>query len=136
MDMENLNSETPQPRRHGFISFWLIFCLAGRSVMLIAGIILLLQNISLYEGETLYLMLDILLLLASAVGITGFAMLLKRKRIGFFLVIIETVTSILASAGIDGFNYTLVAPIIGVFILYAILQISTEGVPYWQTLDD
>lgn len=64
----------------------------------------------------------------------GYAMLLMGRKLGFYLVCLANLVFSIAVV-IDKPDFTImVSAIISVVVLYGLLQLTKNGVPYWKTL--
>ena len=121
----------PLSERHPFISFWLWFCLVANFLSAIFMLVLLLAS-PLSFSETWS---DQITFLGSVVAVVGSAMLLKKKKAGFYLFVLVTVVNVIAlilSSGISLFLFMEPARLV---LLYFILQITRGGVAYWKRLE-
>lgn len=124
--------ETKQ--RHGCVTAWLIFMIianaAFAAIYLFAGDMVA-ENI---PGGISNLMLFLLGLLAAA-NVVFAVLLLKWKRIGFYGFLATSVITIAVNLSIGLGVGQSIAGIIGVIILYGILQIKKDSVTAWDNME-
>ena len=78
---------------------------------------------------------DVVAASASLLALFGCVMLLKKKKAGFYLLLLVTFVNIITTLMSTGFGFILFAQPIGAVVLYFILKIRREGVPYWDRLE-
>ena len=125
--------QTPkQPKRHGCITAWLYFCLVV-TVLLIGAFFRL--NAFLGEENAMPISVIIVALAQSICCLIGYILLLRWRKIGFYLIAVSVVIGSVVSCVLLGEGmWTLIKDLISIPILYAVLQITTDGVPYWDSL--
>ena len=132
--MENLdeNANTSK-QRHGCVTAWLILMIIGNSLLAI---------IYLFASSfiTKYLPGDVSMAMIILLGIIGIAnvifaiMLFQWKKIGFWGFIGTSVVAMVINFSIGtGVGQSLYG-LIGIVILYAILQIKKDNVTTWENL--
>lgn len=115
-------------QRHGFVTFWLWFSIVVNVGMSIYGLYLASINI-------------IMLLTAflGIVNIVAAVLLLKWRKIGFYIFMGSAVLSIISNSIILGGGINIfisfISPIVSVLIWWAILQIRKNGVSAWKLLE-
>ena len=137
-DQKPLDGEmTPQVKRHGFITFWLWLMIIANGVLGVLALIGLLSGGA--DGAELVTgCVSAVLLLANMFAAIQ---LLRCKRIGFWIFVavaaINVVMAIIGGAESGAWPdaiRTMAGSILGPVILYAILGIKKEDVPYWTQL--
>lgn len=118
-----VNSATvgSEKQRHGFVTFWLWFMIVVNAVMTIVMI------------ANSYGMTSIVAALLMAVNVVSAALLLNWKRIGFWLFCVTAVGSLIINISMESYQGVFGA-ILGVAILYGILNIKKDGVSCWSQL--
>lgn len=73
---------------------------------------------------------------ASAVLVIGYLALIKWKKIGFYILIIMGVFSLIMNLFAGGqVSFSTFFPIVSMLVLYAVLQIKKNGKSCWEQLD-
>lgn len=135
-------SEPPVKERNGFVSFWLVIgiigCLIGAAMDLAEGLSLM----------------TIISIICEIVGFVGYVLLLKWKKVGYWMVVGSVVATnavslvffeddaetleALSYLGVDYsfmIGFTVVTTIIALVGLWGILQISKDGHRCWKLMD-
>lgn len=133
--MENLNSPTNTPKqRHGCVTAWLILIIVANSLTAVLYLLagdLITQN---FPGEISGSMLIVLALLGLANVI--FAILLFMwKKIGFWGFLATSIVALIINLNLGlGIGQSILG-LIGIAILYGILQIKQDNVSAWDNLE-
>lgn len=127
-------------KRNGFISFWLWLCTIANSVMAIIYFLLLFSSRGLFSSTPEPLWLRFTWLISTIVILVGFIMLLSWRKTGFYVLlasqVIGMVILLIETELFDSATTltTIVSTIIGVLILYGVLQLKSDGVSYWDAM--
>lgn len=124
--------------RHGFISFWLWFCTIMNGLMSVVYFLLLFSSKGLWTATPDPMWQRIATIFCSLLVLYGFIMLLGWKKQGFYIVLASQiiclpVTCITAPQTL---LMNIVSAIIGLGLLYAILQIKKNDMSYWEAMDN
>lgn len=122
-----IQKESPAPaggknQRHWFVTFWLW-------LMIVVNVIMCFVNLA-NAGSTVSYVASALM----AVNIVGAIMLLNGKKLGFWIFVAMAVISCILNVALESVTGAFGA-VIGVAILFGILQITKDGVPYWSQLE-
>lgn len=118
-----------QKKRHGFVSFWLIFMLVGNILALISLVFVLSSGTLGSDKVSMYFFI----VLNCILNVIGLITLLKWKKIGFWLFLAGSVFSMLIDLATGG-SYILLF-LLGFAIFWAVLQIKENGVSCWSQLE-
>jgi hypothetical protein len=118
-------------KRHGFTTFWLIFSLIAQ---VISGIIYLLSMQLLADFYNVSRSLILLYGIISLVGAVGSVLLLIWKKIGFWIFIGISIASLILNNIIGIPIRTTLIGLLGVVIMWAVLQIRKNGKTTWEQL--
>lgn len=133
--MENIEKEyIGEKRRHGCVTAWLLLMILANS---------LLSLVYLFAGDTVVQDLPVAVPLAKiySLGILGVVnvvsatMLFTWKKIGFFGFIVSGIAGIMVNISIGLGVFQSVFGLIGIAVLYGILQIKQNGVSAWDNLE-
>lgn len=118
---------TTEIKRHPFISFWLWLSVIinGFEILGYIG----------WYAEIGFTWQPIMWLAGCAFILSGFIMLLRWDKTGFYILSLECVFSVVMNILISGFILSMLTPIISVAILYFILHIKKDGIDYWNAMD-
>ena len=116
--------------RNKFITFWLWLGIIINCVSVIDDTRRLFQvNFEIPFFSTIFIYFGY------ALNITGYTLLLKWRSLGFWLLCGSSVLVIAFNVIMDlGFK-GIIFPVIGVLVLYGILQLEKNGESYWDNLD-
>lgn len=119
--------ESPAPadgkkQRHWFITFWLW-------LMIVVNVIMSLFNMANAIGAVSYVASALMV-----VNVIGAIMLLNGKKVGFWIFVMMAAISCILNVALESIAGAFGA-VIGVAILFGILQITKDGVPYWSQLE-
>ena len=133
--MDNLNENTNIPKqRHGCVTAWLILMIIANSLTailyLFAGDIVA-QNFPGGISNSILILLAIF-----GIGNVIFSILLfKWKKIGFWGFLLTSIGSLIINLSIGlGIGQSLLG-LVGIAILYGVLQIKKDNVPAWDNLE-
>lgn len=127
--------ETTNNRRHGFITFWLWLLMVANVFSLITNFApewAWGRNYEAIQPAWVYYMCGVIGLIYMA----GIYLLYKWRKVGFSLVVISTAICLLIYiiAGLKFSSTVYAGPIVGLIVLYGILQLKSNGVSYWKQL--
>ena len=128
-----------EPKRNLFVSIWLWLGFAGGVTLLVLGAYLLVLNLSIIEvtGISIGIISSGITILFSIMAITGYLLLLKWRKRGFYLLafyaILLTVSNVLMSSMVP-LTVMSFYGLAEVLILYAVLQIPKYGKSCWSLL--
>ena len=114
-------------KRHTFISFWLWLS------VIINGFVTL--GYIGWFAEIGFTWQPIMWLAGCAFILSGYIMLLRWNKMGFYILSGACVFSMVMNILISGFTLSIFTPIISVAILYFILHIKKDGIDYWNAMD-
>ena len=117
--------ETPVAERHGCVTTWLWFVIVVNTV---ASFLLLVFGI--FDQES-FEFVDIIYGLFGIVTVIGAFMILKWLKIGFYMIVISNVLANIIAFAATGDRPT---GLLGLFVLWAVLQIKKNGVSCWKAL--
>lgn len=131
--MENENPNLPK-QRHGCVTAWLIFMILVNSATAISYLFardMVAQSLPWETSRTMIILLGIL-----GLGNVIFAILLfKWLKLGFWGSLITSIGALIINLNIGlGIAQSLFG-LIGIVILYGILQIKKEDISAWDNLD-
>lgn len=128
------SDEIVQSNRNWFVSFWLYEGAIWNVLSLMVSILVLLDMINIDFDLPMHMKL--FALTYSILCLTGYVLLINGYRFGFYLV-----AGLIAIAQINlwvqydvNLIWSLPSIIIGIGILFAILQIPKNGISYWKLL--
>ncbi|WP_415328942.1 hypothetical protein [Chryseobacterium sp. MMS23-Vi53] len=119
--------------RHGCVTAWLVLIILGNSL---TALLYLLANDRIRESapDASPLMIYLLGLLALANAVFA-GMLLQWKKIGFWGFTVTGICALIINININfGIVQSLIG-LVGVGVLFAILQITKDGKSAWQNLE-
>jgi len=119
--------------RHGCVTAWLVLIIIGNSLV---ALLYLLANSRMLEStpDASPLMIYLLGFVALA-NVFFAAMLLQWKKIGFWGFTVTSICALVINININlGVVQSLIG-IVGVGVLFAILQITKDGRSTWQNLE-
>ena len=134
--MESLNesgSVTAQKQRHGCVTAWLVIMIILNSLTAITYLFASdfitnnLQNAS----KTMIVLLGVF----SVANVIFAVMLLQWKKIGFWGVIVSSIIVLIINLSIGIGIGQSVMGLVGVAVLYGILQIKKDNVTAWENLE-
>ena len=133
--METSNEMTSNPKqRHGCVTAWLIFMIIANSLTavlyLFAGNTIV-QNMSGNISNTMLIVLAIL----GIANVVFSVMLLNWKKIGFWGFVITSIVVLIINLSIGLGIAQSVLGLLGIVILYAVLQIKRDDVKAWTNLE-
>ena len=127
----NANSVVRQ--RHGFTSFWLIFCLV---INIIATFVFIYTVESFREYTDMPDRIITFTIVLSVAGVSGFIMLLCWKRAGFWVYTVASIISVIISSSMMNASFTdSLLGLAGIAILWGVLNIRRNGRTTWEQLD-
>lgn len=133
--MDNQTEKTTEPKqRHGCVTAWLIFMIIGNSISSLTYLFggnLIAQS---FSGGISSFMVALLFFLG--LGNVLFAvMLLKWKKLGFWGFIFTSICAVIINLNLGlGIQQSLFG-LMGIVILYAVLQIKKDDVAAWENLE-
>ena len=116
--------------RHGFITFWLWAIIVGNILMAVISFFPKAMYGSDYPDA--YVIFSIISALFAVPNIIGAFWLLEWKKVGFWILTISAICG-----GLFAFFTTGALPVglLGPLILYFVLQITKNGMRYWDCLN-
>lgn len=118
---------TAEIKRHPFVTFWLWLG------VIINGFVTL--GYIGWFAEIGFTWLPIMWLAGCVLILSGYIMLLRWDKMGFYILSGACVFSMVINIIISGFALSIFIPIISVAILYFILHIKKNGIEYWDAMD-
>ena len=134
-NMEDLNENANIPKqRHGCVTAWLILMIIANSLTAILYLFagdMVAQNFPDGVSNSMLILLAIL-----GIGNVIFSILLfKWKKIGFGGLLITSIGALIINLSIGiGIGQSLFG-LVGIAILYGVLQIKKDNVPAWNNLE-
>lgn len=133
--MEILNDEpNREKQRHGCVTAWLIFVIIVNSLVsilyLFAGEFIA-KNSEVFISETTILLLGLL----GLANVVCAILLFSWKKIGFWGFLITSVAALAINLNLGLSSGQTFGGLIGIAILYGILQIKKNDVSTWESLD-
>lgn len=130
-----MNNSTKQ-ERNKFISFWLWLGVIINVIATIIYFLLLFSSRGLWSATPEPTWLRIIWVLQSIVLITGYTLLLKWRKIGFFIMAAMLVINIILNVLASGISVATFSPIVSFMLLYFVLQLKKNNVSYWDAMDE
>jgi len=130
-----MNNSTKQ-ERNKFISFWLWLGVIINVIATIIYFLLLFSSRGLWSATPEPTWLRIIWVLQSIVLITGYTLLLKWRKIGFFIMAAMLVLNIILNVLASGISVATFSPIVSFMLLYFVLQLKKNNVSYWDAMDE
>ena len=129
-----------EAKRHGFITFWLWFCLVLNilGALIFARLLFFAGGLISFAQEPMWW--KVAQLLCTVVLIVGFIMLLDWRKSGFFVVVTAQVAGIIliviSAPSLPGYTTygSIPSTIVGLGLLYLILQLRHDGITYWDAM--
>lgn len=121
-------------QRHGCVTAWLVFAIIANSISALIYIFssnLITDNLPVKVSTPMIVLMGIM-----SVANTVFAiMLLKWKKIGFYGAAITSIFALIINLSIGlGIGQSFLG-LLGIVVLYAILQIKKDNVSAWDNLE-
>ncbi len=133
--MENVDNNSSQPKqRHGCVTAWLILLILVNSLTAISYLFaggLIAQNI---PGEISRSMMIILALMGIA-NVIFAVLLFKWRKIGFWGFLLTSIVALAINLNIGMSIGQSLLGLVGIILLYAVLQIKKDQVSAWNQLD-
>lgn len=129
-DEEQRPNKVVAKERNGFISFWLWLIIVGNALNAVSSFF---PKVMWGSGfPDAYVIPSVISGLFSIVNIVGASMLLSWKKIGFVVIVVSSICG-----GLFAFFTIRDIPIglVGIFILWMVLKMKKNGIPYWDCLD-
>lgn len=121
-----------EPRgRHLFITIWLWFWTVINVLITVVYFLHLFFSI----GTSEPLALRLLWLAISIAVVAGYVMLLKWNKSGYYVLGGVAVVNVIISLLVNGPTVAAFTPVVGILVLYGILQIKKDGVEYWEAME-
>lgn len=133
MDTNNENQNVAK-QRHGCVTAWLVLMIIANSLTAIVYLFasdIITKNLSMDVSNSMIILLGIL-----GIGNIVFSvMLFQWKKLGFFGFIITSIGALIVNLSIGlGIAQSLFG-LVGIAILYAVLQIKKDNISAWQNLE-
>ena len=121
-------------QRHYFVTFWLYFIIFGNLFVILLYLLTPNEIISKYLHQTTNQIFESII--ESILTIMLMIIILKWKKWGFWVFAIISVIKAIKSFGDSSHPIiVLIGGLIGVLVLYLILQIRIKNVSSWQNLE-
>ena len=124
-----------QQERNKFVSFWLWLGTIINVFFTIVYSLLLFSSRGLWSATPEPTWLRIIRFLQSIILITGYAMLIKWKKSGFYILIAMSVLSIILNLFTNEITLASFSPIVSIILLYFVLQLKKKDIAYWDAMD-
>ena len=133
--MENSNENTSNPKqRHGCVTAWLSMMIVSNSITALIYLFakdIIAQNLPGVVSNTMMILLALL-----GIGNVIFSiLLLKWKKIGFWGFLITSIAALFINLNIGLSVGQSLLGLLGIVILYGVLQIKKDDVPTWGNLE-
>lgn len=126
----NVVKDSPKDR-NGIVTFWLWLCIIVNSLLTIFWFCFLFSSVGLWSATPEPMSIRITTFICSILLTTGYIMLLKWLKSGFFLLLgVGVVESILSGLTLA----VIFAKMFPLLILYLVLQCSKNGKSCWELL--
>ena len=122
----------PPPERHGCVSAWLIFALIMNAVVALIYLYFANKPVQIPKLSVLTLYCFIILLILNLIFIVK---LLKWKKAGFYGICVTTAIAFLINLSVGISPTACIIGLIGLPVLYGILQIKKGGVSAWDYMN-
>lgn len=129
-----MNNSTKQ-ERNKFVSFWLWFGTIINVFFTIVYFLLLFSSRGLWSATPEPTWLRIIWVLQSIILITGYAMLIKWRKLGFYILVAMSILSIILNLFTNEISIASFSPIVSIILLYFVLQLKKNDVAYWDAMD-
>lgn len=130
------NCGTIEPhKRHPFITFWLWLGAIINGLLTVGYFLLLFSSKGLWTATPEPTLVRLFWLVGSVGLLIGYIMLIKWKKNGFYIVLVVGILNIITTICTVGFAVSIISSIIGLILLYGILNIKKDGVEYWLAMD-
>lgn len=116
------NPVAGEKKRHWFVTFWLWF-------MIVVNVIMCFVNMANAYTTVSYVASALM-----AVNVIGAIMLLNGKKLGFWIFVAMAAISAILNVSLESIAGAFGA-VIGVAVLFGILQITKDDVTYWSQLE-
>lgn len=127
---EGFDSTSKRGERPGFVTFWLWLIIIGNVIAAIIDLFPKTMWGSRYPDD--YVIPSIILGVLSIISVVGACLLLNQKKAGFTLIALSAIVGgLIGIIAMGSIPYS----IVGLVILWLILKIKKNDVPYWDTLD-
>ncbi len=127
------NNDSSVKQRHGCVSAWLILMIIMNSIIAVIYLFAgnrVVENLP-YDVDDKYMVAMGIVALAN----TAFAiMLFQWKKIGFYGFVVTTLISLALNISMGLGTGSSLFGLLGLVVLYAILQIDKDGVKAWDNL--
>jgi hypothetical protein len=136
---ENIQNENTivEKGRHVFVTTWLILMIIFNSISAFIGIVASTGDGSAQELLPLHRAPDVIFLIlgiCSLVNVAFVVLLLKKKIIGFWGCAISAIVATFINLNYNQNTGSALLGLVGIFLLYSILQIKKENVSAWKGL--
>lgn len=129
-----MNSSTKQ-KRNKFVSFWLWLGAIINVIFTIVYFLLLFSSKGLWSATPEPTWLRIIWVLQSITLITGYTMLIKWKKFGFYILVAMSILSIILNLFTSEISVATFSPIVSIALLYFVLQLKKDDIAYWDAMD-
>lgn len=130
-----MNISTKQARNK-FISFWLWLGAIINVIFTIIYLLLLFSSKGLWSATPEPTWLRIIWILQSIVLVTGYTLLLKWRKTGFYIMAAMLVLNIILNMLTSGISVATFSPVVSFVLLYFVLQLKKNNVSYWDAMDE
>lgn len=122
-------------KRNKFVSFWLWLGVIINVFFTIIYFLLLFSSKGLWSATPEPTWLRIIWVLQSVALITGYAMLIRWKKLGFYILFAMSILSIILNLLTSEITIASFSPIVSIVLLYCVLQLKKNDVAYWDAMD-
>lgn len=129
-----MNNLTKQ-ERNKFVSFWLWLGAIINVIFTIIYLLLLFSSKGLWSATPEPTWLRITWMLQSIILLTGYIMLIKWKKLGFYILVAMSILSIILNLFVNEISVATFSPIVSIVLLYFVLQLKKNDVAYWVAMD-
>ena len=127
---DNENS-TVVKQRHGCVTAWLIYLMIGSSIGAIGYIYMFLFD----QPNGISYPIIVLLGIMCIVNVVSSVLVFQWKKIGFWGFIFTSISGLIINLSIGLGIVTSLLGLVGIAILYGVLQIKKKNVTTWESLE-
>lgn len=122
--------------RNGFVTFWLWMCAIVNILATVAWLAMIFTSDNMLSFNPGPMWMRAVSLVCSIVGVTAYFMLLTWNKKGFMMLCGVACLNLLINLLVyHNPVFAVVTSLLGIVILFLILQIRSNGVSYWKAMD-
>ncbi len=135
-DQETVYEEDHLKHRHGCVTAWLIFMMVANGIV---GLVYIFQGQQIADylppGVTFAEWARISLIVLALLNLYAAYLLYNYKKLGFWIFVFSSLAALAINTSMGMSISSSISGLLGVAILYGILQIQREGKTAWEQLD-